>query len=119
MRDEELREALALALYNEQHQCRLIHYESIPDFLDPQRQLVDALLPVVRRYADQRAAQVLAPFRELFAGGPDTVCRTAWRPALPGPGMHRPPSTECVEVPMEDLRDAFDRADALTAEATT
>jgi hypothetical protein len=35
----------------------------------------------------------------LFAGGPDTPCRTTWRNefALAGP-------TECVEVPMDDLR---------------
>lgn len=60
------------------------------------------------------AAAALAPFDALFNGGPDTSCRTTWRRALPGPGIHRPPSTECVEVPMDDLRDAFDQAEAAT-----
>lgn len=33
----------------------------------------------------------------LFSGAPDTPCRTVWRDGV-----------ECVEVPMEDLRAAFD-----------
>lgn len=40
----------------------------------------------------------------LFKGGPDTVCRTTWRHGESLDGT----ATECVEVPMEDLRDALD-----------
>jgi hypothetical protein len=66
----------------------------------------------------QRAAKVLRPFEELFAGGPDTVCRTVWRE---DPGLIGEPSNEieCVEVPMADLRDAFDQARALVDEEGT
>jgi hypothetical protein len=49
------------------------------------------------------ARQELAELRErlarveaLFAGGPDTACRTTW-----------PGGVECVEVPMAELRAAL------------
>lgn len=68
--------------------------------------------------ADLRAAaEVLRVFEELFAGGPDTACRTTWRSSDVMPECSAA-STECVEVPMADLRDAFDRAAALAADAT-
>lgn len=51
--------------------------------------------------------EVLAPFKELFGGGPDTPCRTTWHPT-PWAGVN----VECVEVPMDDLRAAFTRAEA-------
>jgi hypothetical protein len=43
------------------------------------------------------------PFRDLFAGGPDTSCRTTWR-FDDRPYADR---VECVEVPLDDLRAAF------------
>lgn len=68
---------------------------------------------------DERAAQLIAErdearaqvqrVRELFDGGPDTSCRTTWRReagwSLPGSTA---PLTECVEVPLDGLRDALD-----------
>lgn len=67
---------------------------------------------------DALCGSVLAPFEETFSGGPDTSCRTRWRrdslADIPGT------SEECVEVPMDDLRAAFDAAHqaqvSLTAE---
>lgn len=65
--------------------------------------------------AEARAAghaAALDPFAALFAGGPDTPCRTTWRRppghSLPGNiGL----TTECVEVPVDELRAAFDEAE--------
>ena len=48
----------------------------------------------------RRAEERLAGVEALFAGGPDTPCRTTW-----------PDGVECVEVPMADLRRAFGIAD--------
>lgn len=45
----------------------------------------------------EKAERALERVQELFAGGPDTPCRTTW-----------PDGIECVEVPMADLRDALD-----------
>lgn len=67
------------------------------------------------QYGVARIAQALAnarargakPFEELFAGGPDTVCRTTWRDEDVWNGEAR---TECVEVPMDELRAAFEEA---------
>jgi hypothetical protein len=71
--------------------------------------LADALLYVVEEIARRRVAAAVGPFRELFAGGPDTPCRTTWRedPARPDCSAA---SIECVEVPVDALRDAFHRA---------
>lgn len=46
----------------------------------------------------------------LFASGPDTICRTTWRRTEypPVPLVLDRGAVECVEVPMEDLRDALD-----------
>ena len=65
---------------------------------------VQALLAEIVRLRDQIAA-----VRVLFSGGPDTVCRTTWREGgwIRIPDM-KLPSIECVEVPMDDLRDALD-----------
>jgi hypothetical protein len=72
----------------------------------------------VQAAAGQRAAEEIRPFEELFACDPDTSCRTTWRRE---PGWSLPGSTaaltECVEVPMDDLRVAFDRAAALASPA--
>ena len=51
--------------------------------------------------------QILTPFEALFAGGPDTACRTTW-----------PEGVECVEVPMADLRAAFDAVRSLAGKET-
>lgn len=48
------------------------------------------------------------PFRELFAGGPDTPCRTVYRPEEAGAGVWV--NTECVEVPLDEVRAAFTEA---------
>lgn len=45
----------------------------------------------------------LLPFEELFSDGPDGPCRTTFDDD----------GTECIEVPMADLRDTFDRASRL------
>lgn len=63
-----------------------------------------AVAPLIEKERDR----TLAPFKELFVGGPDTPCRTTW----PNDGNAGP--IECVEVPMADLREAFDRAEAKT-----
>jgi len=51
-------------------------------------------------------AEGRAPFERLFGSDPDTPCRTTYRevPLLRGMAPER---VECVEVPIEDLRDAF------------
>jgi hypothetical protein len=58
----------------------------------------------------QRLQRVrLQAVEELFAGGPDTPCRTTWREhrlMLPGDSWRE----ECVEVPMADLRTALGAA---------
>lgn len=46
---------------------------------------------------------------QLFAGGPDTPCRTTWRPEPSTPDCSAA-SIECVEVPMSDLRAVLDGA---------
>lgn len=86
---------------------RAWHYEA--------ERLLDALLPVVERIADERAAEALRPFEDLFSGGPDTACRTTWREAPIEERAEGIPPAECVEVPMDDLRDAFTRAASLRA----
>jgi hypothetical protein len=48
--------------------------------------------------------QALRPFRDLFAGGPDTPCRTTYRDEDVWNGTAR---TECVEVPLDEVRAAF------------
>jgi len=45
--------------------------------------------------------------RALFAGGPDTPCRTTWRPEYSMPDCSAA-STECVEVPLDELRAVLD-----------
>ena len=47
----------------------------------------------------------VAPFRDLFAGGPDTPCRTTYRDEPVGEGAYV--ATECVEVPLDEVRAAF------------
>lgn len=65
--------------------------------------IVDLMLPTIREAA-------LRPFEELFSGGPDTACRTTYRDdSGAAPELEVPP-TECVEVPLDDLRAAFDDA---------
>jgi hypothetical protein len=61
----------------------------------------DVGLDLVRALA--RAEAKVARVEALFAGGPDTPCRTTWREDWPLAGP-----TECVEVPMDDLRAALD-----------
>jgi hypothetical protein len=63
--------------------------------------------------ADERA-RALAPFERLFAGGPDTPCRTTWRPEGGHIGTALLHNVECVEVPVDDLRAAFDEAEQVT-----
>jgi hypothetical protein len=46
------------------------------------------------------------PFDELFGGGPDTSCRTTYRES-PNLAGEPPFMIECVEVPIDELRDAF------------
>jgi hypothetical protein len=58
--------------------------------------------------AERRGAErALAPLNALFAGDPDTPCRTTYR-REPGALDVR---TECVEVPLDELRAAFDEAE--------
>ena len=45
----------------------------------------------------------LQRIEQLFAGGPDTPCRTTWRKEI-HPDI---PAVECVEVPLDDLREAL------------
>jgi len=56
----------------------------------------------------------VAVFSSLFSGEPDTPCRTTWRReagwSLPGAEV---PLTECVEVPLDELRSTFDEAERL------
>lgn len=58
------------------------------------------------------AAASRAVFEALFAGDPDTPCRTTYRREpgewLPGSMV---PAVECVEVPLDELRLAFDEAE--------
>lgn len=65
--------------------------------------------------AEERGRQhVLEVFSSLFSGEPDTPCRTTWRetPALAGDPL---PATECVEVPIDELRATFDEAERIGA----
>lgn len=76
----------------------------------------DALLrEVAGAIATARAeghAAALEPFEALFAGDPDTPCRTTWR-REPGHSLagSAVPLVECVEVPIDELREAFDEAE--------
>jgi hypothetical protein len=57
--------------------------------------------------AEERASaaeQKIAAIESLFAGGPDTPCRTVWRGAEVGSGPFEYVQIECVEVPVADLR---------------
>jgi hypothetical protein len=51
-------------------------------------------------------AQTRRPFEDLFAGGPDTSCRTVWDESEAIPALGIGP-LECVSVPLDDLRAAF------------
>jgi hypothetical protein len=57
--------------------------------------LAAVLAPLVAEVRER----AVEPFERLFSGGPDTACRTTY-----------PDGIECVEVPMFDLREAFDTA---------
>lgn len=57
------------------------------------------------RDARDRAERRIEAVETLFGGGPDTPCRTTWREHSPYGCYDR---TECVEVPMDDLRRALD-----------
>jgi len=64
---------------------------------------VEVLAPLLVPEAEERGRQRgVQPFRDLFAGGPDTACRTRHRPDGPYGS-----TVECVEVPLDDLRQAF------------
>lgn len=64
---------------------------------------------VVAAIEERGRQRGVAPFRDLFSGGPDTTCRTRYRDEAslldPFPDL-----TECVEVPLDDLRAAFREA---------
>ena len=60
------------------------------------------------------AQKVLRVFEDLFAGGPDTSCRTVWDESEAIPALGVGP-LECVSVPMADLRAAFDEAERLVS----
>jgi hypothetical protein len=55
------------------------------------------LLHIIDEYRER-----LYKINDLFSGGPDTVCRTTWRH-----GDSSGAAIECVEVPLEDLREAL------------
>ena len=58
-------------------------------------------LEIEQAYAEvARLRARMAAVDQLFANGPDTSCRTTWHDGM-----------EYVEVPMADLRAAFDFAD--------
>lgn len=60
--------------------------------------------------AEERGREAaLRPFEDLFADGPDTVGRTTWREEEFLRGQP-PERIECVEVPLYDLRAAFEAA---------
>lgn len=63
---------------------------------------------IARRHVEGHDA-ALRPFEELYSTGPDTVGRTTWRENPSSPECSAA-SIECVEVPVDDLRDAFDAA---------
>ena len=87
--------------------------------VDDARALLPVLAGLEQRWRADEREQALRPFEELFAGGPDTVCRTTWRrePGWSLPG-NTDPLTECVEVPLDDLHEAFGRAAAGPAPQT-
>jgi hypothetical protein len=60
-----------------------------------------ALADAFARVREEGRDAAVRPFRELFAGGPDTSCRTVYRTGTVEYGR------ECVEVPLDDLRAAF------------
>lgn len=113
-RTEELRHELIEAMYA----CRSLNYETLADALIA-GPIAPLLAATTGREDDGAVQRVLEPFEELFSGDPDTTCRTTWRKE---PGWSLPGASaaliECVEVPMDDLRDAFDRAHAATGDPT-
>jgi hypothetical protein len=64
---------------------------------------VQELLAEVRRLKNWQLG-----IRQLFAGGPDTPCRTTHRDPVWGITS----GEECVEIPMEDLREALGEDEA-------
>lgn len=88
---------------------------ALDDFAEKQQlrvhELEQEIADSAAREADLRnraevAEARLAKINQLFNGGPDTVCRTRWRS---GPGSDSwENETECVEVPMDDLREALE-----------
>jgi hypothetical protein len=66
---------------------------------------VQELIAEVRRLKNWQLG-----IRQLFAGGPDTPCATSWR--LGDGAFGEITRTECVEIPMEDLRQALGEDEA-------
>ncbi len=70
----------------------------------------EAVLDVLADALDAARTDTLQPLEELFAG-PGTTCSTTWRESTMAPECSAA-SIECVEVPLDDLRAAFDAAKA-------
>lgn len=70
---------------------------------------VDAAAQAIADAEERGRERGVRPFRDLFAGGPDTPCRTVWDESEAVPALGIGP-TECVSVPIDDLRAAFDEA---------
>jgi hypothetical protein len=67
----------------------------------------DALVRAVENLREEGRRRGVEPFRDLFSGGPDTPCRTTYRPELGAAPELQVPPTECVEVPLDEVRAAF------------
>lgn len=77
------------------------------DYVDTLRRTAGAI--ATARAEGARAA--LEAFEALFSGEPDTPCRTTWRDEWAPPAGGPVARIECVEVPIEALREAFDEAE--------
>lgn len=83
---------------------------SEPTVLPVDERMREALAQIIADAELRGAEAALAPFHALFAGDPDTPCRTTWR-SDSGYGGRDTVRTECVEVPLDEVRATFDEAE--------
>jgi hypothetical protein len=79
------------------------HWPTVAGYLAAEVRRLRAATADAEERGRQRGVQ---PFRDLFSGGPDTSCRTTWR-HTPGTPFTPEGQVECVEVPLDDLRQTF------------
>jgi hypothetical protein len=77
-----------------------------PVLTDEERNLLTRTALAIADAEDRGRQRGVRPFRDLFAGGPDTSCRTVYREHDSIASIEVGP-TECVEVPLDDVRAAF------------